>query len=243
MSNKFLTRLAAILIIVVLLLIYGIGCTYKGKNKEISQLSNLISAMNDTLKEVRLIDSSQQAVIQSLTTQKVEDFTSIRTKDSTIKALQTLVKKYEKQIKGGGSVTSVQGETNILGTGPTIIEHTNYDTISTPVFPVYTSNILNRWYTAKTRATKDSTHVDIKVINSYDVIIGKEDGKWFANVTNHNPYSSTKSMRAYNVEVPKTKQKRINLILFGGYGYNLQGEVRGSPMIGAGVGYTILSLL
>lgn len=243
MSNTFLTRLSAILIIALIALLYSFGCNLRSKNQEIQQLFNLISALNDTLQIKVLKDSSQQATIQSLTTSKTKDFLALKTKDSAINSLQDVVKKYEKQLKGGGGVAVVvKGETNVSATGTTEVTWTQYDTINNPVFPIYKSTIKNKWYTIKTIADRDSTKVDLKIINAYDVVLGKENGKWFATVTNHNPYSSTQSMRAYNVEVPKTRQKRISLAILGGYGFNLQGQVRASPIIGIGVGYTILSL-
>lgn len=242
MSNTFLTRLSAILIIAVLLLLYFLGCGLHKKSREVDQLTNIVSALNDTLKIKTLKDSSQQATIQSLTTSKTQDFLALRTKDSTINSLQDVVKKHEKQLKGGGSAIVVKGETNISGKGTTTIEWTKYDTINNPVFPVYKANIVNKWYSIKTRADKDTTTVDLKIINAYDVVVGREKGKWFAMVTNANPYSSTQSMRAYNVEVPKTRQKRISIAVLGGYGINLQGEVHTNPFIGVGVAYTILPL-
>jgi hypothetical protein len=244
MSNIFLTRLSAILIIVVLLLVYFLGCSVVKSAKKENEQTNLINALGDTLKLTRLSDSSQKAAIQAFVTEKIKDFYTIKSKDSTIVALQDIVRQNEKKLKGGGSAVVVKGETSIVSSGPTIIEHTNYDTVDKPVFPVYKATIIEKrgWYTIKSRADKDSTHIDLTIANSYDVIVGKEKGKWFANVTNHNPYSSIKSMRAYHVEVPETRQKRVNLAIFGGYGYNLQGEVRGTPLIGAGISYTILSL-
>lgn len=242
MSNAFLTRLSAILIVVTVLLVSYVGCQTRKKDKQIDQLSNLISALNDTLKVTKLKDSSQQATIQSLTTSKTKDFLALKTKDSTINSLQNVVRKYEKQLQGGGAAVVVKGETNVTATGTTEVTWTQYDTIYNPVFPIYKSTIKNKWYTIKTVADKDTTRVDLKIINAYDVILGKENGKWFALVTNHNPYSSTQSMRAYNVEVPKTRTKRVSLAIFGGYGLNVQGSVVAAPVIGIGVGYTILPI-
>lgn len=242
MSNIFLGRLSAILIIVVLLLLYFLGCSIVKANNKEDQQNNLVSALGDSLSILKMKDSTETAKIQSLTTSKTQDFLKIKTQDSTIIVLQDVVKQYKDKLKVGGSAVVVRGETNIESSGPTIIEHTSYDSVDRPIFPVYKATINNKWYTIKTKADKDSTHIDLKIINSYDVVIGKEKGKWFANVTNHNPYSSTKSMRAYNVETEKVRQKRVNLAIFGGYGYNLQGTVKSTPLIGVGLSYTILSL-
>lgn len=242
MSNAFLTRLSAILIIIIALLLYYTGCMTKKKNKEIDKLHTFIAALNDTLKLVKHSDSSNTASIKAFASDKVEDLLVMKIKDSTINALQDVVSKYKKQLKTGGTAVVIKGETDISSNSPTIIEYTNYDTVPIPIFPIYKSVHNNKWYTIKTKANKDSTYIDLKVTNSYDVVVSKEKGEWVADVTNHNPYSSTKSMRAYNVEIEKVRQKRINLAVFGGYGFTMQGQVRGAPIIGAGISYTILSL-
>lgn len=242
MSNGFLTRLSAILIIVVLLLLYILGCSKVKDGNKIKEQTNLITALNDTLKVTKYSDSSQKATIQSFTTSRVEDFLSMKVKDSAINALQSLVDKYKSQLKEGGSAIVIKGETGISAIGTTTIEHTSYDTVNNPVFPIYKAHITNKWFTIDTRADRDTTKVDLKVFNVYDVVLAKEKGEWVAMVTNYNPYSSIETVRAYSVEVPKTKQKRVNLAIFGGYGFNLQGQVRSTPIIGAGISYTILSL-
>jgi hypothetical protein len=243
MSNTFLLRLSGILIITVLILLYVLGCNQLKKNTKIEEQSNLISALGDTLKLTRYADSSQKATIQSFSTKRIIDFTNMNVKDSIINALQSVVKQYKKELKDGGSAIVYRGEVAIQSTGPTIIEHTNYDTINNPVFPIYGAEIDNKWYNIKIRARKDSVHADLKIINDYTVILGKEKGVWFANVINHNPYSVTKSMRSYNVIVPKIRQKRVNLAVFGGYGgCNTQGTIRTGPIVGVGISYTILSL-
>lgn len=242
MSNAFLTRLSAILILVVIILVYALSCNSRKKDKSIDELSGVISALNDTLKTTRYSDSSSKATIKAFSTQKVQDFLSLKTKDSTINELQKVVSQYKDKLKSGGSVVLVKGETNISGNGNTIIEHTSYDTINNPVFPVYTSTITNKWYNIKTRADKDTTRVDLKVFNVYNVVVAKEKGEWVADVTNFNPYSATETARAYSIEMPKQKQKRVTVSALGGYGFNLQGQVRGTPFIGIGIGYTIISL-
>lgn len=243
MSNSFLTRLSAILIVVIALLLYFIGCNVKKSNHKIDEQAQLITALNDTLKVSRLADSSQKATISALSTQKVSDFLAMKTKDSAINALQVLVKKYEKQIKSGGSVTVVSGKTDIKDSGKTQIVYVTDTTGGHPVWPTYKTILSNRWYTANMRMNRDSAYMNLSIINSYDVIIGKDNKKnWYADVINHNPYSSTTQLRTYQVQIPKERQKRITIGIFGGYGINLKGTIQANPMIGVGVGYTLFSL-
>ena len=243
MSNTFLTRLSAILILIVMLLLYFIGCNFKKHSRKIDEQANLITALNGTLKVSRLTDSSQKATISVLSTQKTSDFLAIKTKDSTINALQVLVKRYEKQIKPGGSITVVTGKTDITDSGKTNTVYLSDTTGGHPVWPTYKTLLLNKWYSANMRINRDSAYINLTITNSYDVIIGKDNkNKWFADVINHNPYSSTTQLRTYQVQVPKTRQKRLIIGFFGGYGIPLNGTFHASPMIGVGVGYSLFSL-
>lgn len=238
MSNLFLTRLSAILLIIVAILLYlWISSVNKGNAKE-DQLTNLLTAVTDTLRTIRTSDSSQKASIKSLTVQSTKDLLSIKTKDSAINALQDVVKQYQGKLKSGGAVVIVKGDTKIIDSTRTIVVP---DT--TGKCPRYEATLNKTWYTANLRMKCDSSYLDLKVINAYNIVIGKDkDGTWFADVTNKNPYSSTETMRVANVDIPKRKVKRVNLCIFGGYGINLKGTVQAAPFIGAGISYTLVPL-
>lgn len=237
MSNSFLTRLSAILLLIVAILFYlWVHAVRKG-NAETKQLTDLLAAVTDTLKTTRLSDSSQRATISSMTVQSTKDLLAIKTKDSSITALQQVVKEYQGKLKNGGAVVVVKGDTKIIDSTKTVVIKD-----STGRCPTYEAKINKTWYTANLRMKCDSSFVDLKVVNFYSVVIGKDKGKWFADVTNKNPYSSIETMRVANIEVPKQKIKRVNLSLFAGYGINLKGTVQAAPLIGAGISYTLVSL-
>ena len=81
---------------------------------------------------------------------------------------------------------------------------------------------------------KDTLGFKLKIKNDYTFIFGKEKGVPFVELTNHNPYTETKTMRAFNVD-PAKKTGRFGLQLQTGIGYT--GKIQ--PYIGVGVGYTI----
>lgn len=244
MSNQFLTRLSAILLLIVLILGYFAARKINSQGHEIDRQVNLVNALNDTLKFVRMIDGGQKATIAALTTSKTEDLLKIKSKDSTIKKLQNTVAQYKDKLKDGGSVTIVEGETKFVDTGST--KYVYYTDQGDSCKPTYHTTKYNKWYIADMRMNKDTSILGMQIYNSYEVIIGKDkkDG-WFADVINHNPYSVTKEMRAYNVEIPKQKPKRVALGIFGGYGVPLNGSnntLKSGPFIGAGITYNFLYL-
>ena len=238
MSNVFLTRLAAIMLLIVAILFYFWVTAVSDGNAKENRLTNLLNAVTDTLRTVKLSDNTQKATINSLTVEKTKDLLSIKTKDSSIIALQTVVKQYEKQLKNGGSVIVVKGDTKIIDSTKTIVVKD-----SSGRCPKYMAKVTSSWYTANLRMKCDSSFFDIKITNDYTVVVGKaKDGKWFADVTNRNPYSAVRIMRVTNIDPPKQKIKRVNLCLFGGYGFNLKGTVQAAPLIGVGISYTIVPL-
>lgn len=240
MSNGFLTRLSAILLIIVLILGISFVTSMRKAHNKIDEQVNLIAALGDTLRTIRLENGNQKASISSLTTSNTDAFLKIKSQDSAIIILQRLTSIYEKQLKEGGSIVTIKGETVFKDTGST--KYVYYNT-GDSCRPTYHTTKFNKWWIADMRMNKDTATLAMQIYNSYDVIIGKnkKDG-WFADVINHNPYSVTKEMRAYNVEIPKQKPKRVALAVFGGYGIPLRTGGQLSPMIGAGISYNFLYL-
>lgn len=237
-----LTFILLLIILVLSSIIWIGGCNFKKKNKMLHEQTNLINALGDTLRTQRLEDSTQIATIDALMTEKVEDILVMRSKDSAINALQATINSYKKKIKDGGSVVVVKGETNIKDKGVTEVDTPKGKNLYIPVWPIYKSTLTNKWYTANMEMGKDSSYLNLKLINSYDVVVGKEkNGIWFADVINYNPYSSTTAMRVYKVTVPKERPKRFGFGFQGGYGTLLKGPLQFQPYIGAGLSYNIIT--
>lgn len=94
--------------------------------------------------------------------------------------------------------------------------------------------------------TKDSVKqakIDINLVNDYSVAFGfKRVGLFrkipFAEVINHNPYTSTVSAKTYKVKGVKIPKIFLSLNV----GYGLNHKIQGTPYIGIGISYNILSL-
>lgn len=94
--------------------------------------------------------------------------------------------------------------------------------------------------------TKDSVKhakIDISLVNDYSVAFGfKRVGLFrkipFAEVINHNPYTSTVSAKTYKVK--GVKIPKLFLSVSAGYGINH--NLKPTPYIGVGVSFNILSL-
>lgn len=217
--------------------------TNRKAQAELREKTNLLEAINDTLRISKLENGGQKATILALNTQSIKDFLTIKSKDSTIVGLQKLVEIYKEQLKPGGSVTVVKGETNINAGGKTIVTVT--DTVRKDSFiyvhPTYKSLIQNDWYSAHMQMSKDTSLLKLKIINDYSVVISQKDGVWLADVLNNNPYSSVQAMRTYRVSVPKTTPKKFGIGLQTGYGITpLTNPVKGTWYVGVGLSYNLI---
>lgn len=217
-----------------------------------TSLSDLQAALNDTITYYTNKDGEKVARISVLETGKVKDFLAVKTKDSTIKKLQSIVSKYEKQIKRNGSATIVGTESNYeeqvktdvpiifgkedIATGDiSLPDNTRY--ISLP----YTfSNIDTTWIKLTFKIDEKFTSWTVKTKDELSLVIGEEKQglfkkrKPFADVTNSNPFTETKNLRTYRVQGLPPKQWHIGPGAFYGMGADLKTQF----FIGIGLMYT-----
>ena len=209
------------------------------KSDRITEKDNLITALNAKVETWKDKDSLNHAKIQVLETEKVRDFISIKSSDSTIVKLQALVKEYKNKIKNQGSITHIGSETGIEGSAPTII--TKIDSI----YPTYTSNFnLKGWVTGTTVSDKNKTTIDLKVKNEYSVIVGEErqglfkPKKPFVEVINRNPYTETTALRTY--QVTQKPPKKFGIGPVAAYGVELNGTPSFGVFVGIGLQYNLI---
>lgn len=236
--------MAAMLVIILILAKF----LYDAKN-EVDVKTNLISVLGADLKIWQDQDGKNRAVIELLQTESVEQFLSIKSKDSTIIELQTEVEEYKRKIKDG-SITII----NTVTVYDTIYQEVDRKEYSSLFSSFLDSSIDNEWISATfgvkldslgvNRYVVDSSRLSLKVNNKYSVVFGKEPtgflglgkGKPFAEVKNHNPYTKTTNLRAFEVIAPPPK--RFGLGLIGGY--MISNNFTFEFAIGVGVSYNII---
>lgn len=211
-----------------------------------SEKENIAKALTDTVKVFRRQDGSLKATITAFQTQKKKDFLRIQSGDKEIQRLQAIVKEYGSKLNSGTAATFT-ATTSATATSPTMV--LAGDTIkfkdTVYLYPTYVSKFqLGKWISGNTVATKESTTVNLRTYNEYDVVVGESKGGFFKNrevyadVITHSPYDSINKLRAYKVSVPP--QKRLGLGLSAGYGFNFQAK----PMIyiGLGINYNLINI-
>ena len=251
-------KVVSITIIVILVLFNLKSCKNTQDTKK--DYVNTINALQDTMTTYRNKDGMQVAKISLIETEKASQFLEIKSKDAVIVKLQSEVKKNKKRLGESGSVTILENTTEIITVDTTYI--TSRDTIirndTVFVYPEYSSLIKKGlridssfWVTASVKANMDSTSFEIGIQNAYTIVLGKEKSKGFkalfkpkisfAEVTNENPYTSTKTIRSYRVQTPKPKKLGIGVHV--GYGLILDKVPIFRPYIGIGIQYNIIEIL
>jgi hypothetical protein len=257
MNKERIYKAVGITIIVILVLLNLKSCKNTQDIKK--DYVSTINALQDTMITYRTKDGMQVAKISLIETEKASQFLDIQSKDAVIVKLQEEVKKNKNRLGESNSVTVITNTTELNTVDTTYV--TSRDTIirndTVFVYPEYSSLIKkglrvdsSYWISANVKANKDSTSFELGIQNSYTVVLGREKAKSFkglfkpkiafAEVTNENPYTSTKSIRAYQVKVPKPKRFGIGIHV--GYGLILDKVPIFKPYIGIGLQYNIIEL-
>lgn len=204
------------------------------KNRKLKGDVTLLKELGDTLSKKRNKDNTETSKISLLESTNTKLILQLQTKDETIKSLQQAIRQNANFIKNGGSVTVFTNTTTYSNTA-----NTNFIIIdSNSVYEA--SNTDTTWVKWRTKASKDSTHLDLEIKNAYTVVIGSEriglfKRKSIVEVTNKNPYTSTQALRAFQVK--EDKVRRFGIGLQAGYGVTLKGL---SPYLGVGINFKIL---
>lgn len=191
-------------VILILLTISSI-LLYNNERRKRITVSNLYNSSQDTIRFWKNKNGENVARIFVLSSEKLEDFLKMKTKDDTIIRLQTLVKEYKKQLHNQGSATIIQ---TITEYDTTYVTNNLLDTIYFPNATILDS-ISNRWISTKFGFDRGNTIFSLRVDNLYSVVIGEESRglfrkkEPFVEVTNHNPFTETAMLRTYQVTQTK----------------------------------------
>lgn len=238
-------RLYLILVIalVALFFMYRWGA---GNKADFQEQESLNSVLADTLLNYKGKDGENRARISQFQTDKVSDFLKLKTKDEEVIYLQSQVKKYKKELGNSGSVTVVESEGDYAVTVPTVVKPT-----ADPKFPTYEGDSKDKfgdWAHITSVSNKDSTSYTLKTKDKFTLVLGSEPTgflglgkrKPFADVTNENPYSTTKKLRSYEVTPERKGRFKVTAGGMGGFTF-LNGQTGWGATLGIGVGYELFN--
>lgn len=185
-------------------------------------LQDLQTSLNDTISQYRNKHGEQVSTISVLQTEREKDFLNMKSKDSTVKALQKAVKNYKGKVQ---SATVASTETTDTGKTVTIVKHDTVYTSSNSISlkPVYSTSWSERWSEGTIEAHFDTIYRSIKTKNEFTFTHGTKRNLFKKDVlkvemTNLNPNTFTTELRSYSVTMPK---KRFSIGLGCTYGYSI----------------------
>jgi hypothetical protein len=228
--------------VVLAILLYLDKCS--GTRNKVDELNSVIAALNDSVRYYKNQDSNNVATIRTIQTEKTKTFLQLQTKDREVQELQATVKEYKSKLVAGSSVTNALLETLSKTTSPTIITKT--DTVRgndsvVYLYPTYKDTAKakdKKWIDYTVIANKDSITLDLDIKNKFSVIVGEEKGKPFADVVTENPFTKVKTLRTYQVTVPKPKRIGIGP----SFGYGFSDSFKRQFFLGVSIHYDILRL-
>lgn len=203
----------------------------------------LIQALQDTLKHYKNKDSINVASISVIQTQSARDFFNLQLKTKELQELQKVVEEYKKVMKAGSSVTNALIETvaTLKGRKPEI-KYLPGDTVKigdvSYVYPTYKDTLHDEWITLDATMGKDTSTFKLKVVNKFSAVVGYKKKKPFVDLLTENPYTTVKSLRTYQVAIPKPKKLGIGFST----GVTLNTNLKPTPYVGVGLNYNILRL-
>ncbi len=215
MSTKLIERIVLYPLIVILAFLLFRSC------ERSKGLQDLQTALNDTLSQTRNKLGQQVTSISVLQSEREKDFLKLQSKDSTVKALQLLVKNYKGKVQ---SATVASTETTDSGASKTT---ETVDTVRLAqkweLRPVYKTEWKERWSEGTIEAHFDSIHRNIKIKNEFTFTHGTKRNLFKKDVlkvemTNLNPNTVTTELRSYSVSMPK---KRFSIGVGVSAGYSL----------------------
>lgn len=209
-------------VIIVLIIIFTI-ILFRRCERDINTFSK-IESLNDSIKYYK---DSYNVLHSKITIIEADNFTKLNVKDKEIQELQNLVKRY----KNVQAATIIKTETKVV---EKIVNKLVLDTINSEE-AYYSKFNLEDFVWGEIIAKKDSTDLILNIRNDFNIVSYYEKGKLVLDVSDKNPYSTTKSQKSY-INLPK--QKKWGIGVNAGYGITKSGL---SPYIGLGVNYNLIN--
>jgi acyl carrier protein len=205
---------------------------------DLGQRDSVIEALNSELITWKDENNLQKAKIKVIEAEKASLFLDLKVRDTLIKDLQIEVKRNKDKIKDKGSVTIFNTVTEF----DTIIKVVRVD--GTKVYDTQScvfSQTINTEFLDATYGLDSTDHafLTLKTYDKYSLVIGEEKAgflkkKTYAEITNHNPFTQTKTLKTY-----QTQQKKKHFSVGPNISLGLGNDLVIRPYVGFGVQYSM----
>ena len=208
---NFLIKYRAVImgaICAIFLALYLDGC------RNNNSLQDTYRAMADSLRVTEDALGRETAKISIITGNSRRDLLRIQSKDSTIKALQAMIK----ENRGIVAATILSNTTahNIASNSQILPGDTVWEGDTIKIYPTYWTIYKNKWEDFNIMANRDTIEVDYKVFNHYEISQAYEKPKngFFVRkvptitIHNLNPNTITTELRSFTI---KEKKRKVTL--------------------------------
>lgn len=220
----------------VLLLVYAFNMFYKVKDLEdkYDKQIELYEAITDSLHTYKNKDSLNVATIKVMETKNGEDFLKIKNLTGYNLKLQNLIASQGKDIKRLKTALVLASETQYVDTirdfypigGDTIVFSES----------ILIDSISNSWINTVYGFKMGKSFLQLKTYDEFSIVIKDSKEGPYAEITNLNPYSSTKDMRVFNIAPPRQKKRGLGYSFGVAAHYGIFGKrIDVGPYIGVGI--------
>lgn len=218
-----------------LLLFYAYTLTNSKRSLEdrFKKQKDLYEAITDSLHTYKNKDSLNVAFIKVMETENAKDFAKIKNLEDYNLKLQETVKLQGRDISNLKTALIIATETQFVDT----LKYSYPIGGDTIVFSksILLDSVKNNWIDATWGFRRGKSFLRLKTFDELSIVIKNSKKGNYAEVTNYNPYSSTKDMRILNVAVPKQKKRGIGYSFGIAAHYGIFGKrIDVGPYIGVG---------
>lgn len=213
---------------------------FNSQKKEIKKTEQLelYKDLQDSIKSYKNKEGKLVESISVLESSNYKYILDIKSKDSTVIKLQDLISTYKNKLnKPGGTAIVIEKEVYIDTVFKKDIEYVVKEN------KLYLKDsIVNRWVNTKYERNGDTSKWNIKVKDDFMIaVVPQKNGKKFIEITNNNPYSTTKNMKIWQFNEPSNKSKKWGIGIQIGYGVSSDNITNLKPFIGVGLSRNILT--
>lgn len=232
--KKIITPVSYFIVLLSIFLLFYMKRQVDNYKIKYNQQLELYESITDTLKSYKNKNNLNVSKIKIIETLRAEDFLKINNLTGYNLRLQDLVKLQGKDIKNLKSALIVATETQYTDT-IRLYHPIGGDTI------VFSKSVLidavkTNWIDIAYGFKMGKSYLQLKTFDEFSIILKESKKGNYAEITNHNPYSTTKDMKVYNVATPR--QKKIGLgynVGFGGHYGLMNKQFDIGPYIGIGI--------
>jgi hypothetical protein len=236
-KTKYLFLLAFCLILGFIFLGYTLGT-----KKKDNQFSSEKTRLNNEILRYKAIVNGDSLYIASVEQEIMDKNEAIKQGEIERKELKALnIKTVNELTKAKLTINilldSISNNGTVIIIKDTVLVNNDKKAILLP----FTFKKSDQWYYLAggfdldgVMSAKIGVNVDLDLYGAYK----KKDKVPSFIITTTNPYVTINSLKSIKFDTPKPKRFGIGLI--GGYGINIQGNVKAQPFIGLGLSYSIL---